>query len=96
MPRKRNTKKAPSVYLLAIFFKDGLKYNHWVGNLVMKTVDDVTFQKIKETRQVRNDKINNFKMEILDEGALDKVLTVPENNLDGKIPRKKIYEIIDN
>ena len=31
-----------------------------------------------------NDKSNNFEMDILDEYALDKALTVQENILDGK------------
>ena len=35
-------------------------------------------------------------MEIIDEGALDKALTVPENNLDGERTWKTIYVVIDD
>ena len=48
----------------------------------MKPVDDMAFNKRKATREGNNDKSDNFEMEILDEGALNKVLIFPDNNLD--------------
>ena len=45
----------------------------------MKPVYVVEFQKIKPIREDSNDEIDNFEVEILDEGALDKSLEVPEN-----------------
>ena len=44
----------------------------------MKPVDTVVFQKRKAPREGKNDKIDNFEMEILDECALDKALEGPE------------------
>ena len=41
----------------------------------MKPVDDMVFQKRKQTRKGKNDKRENFEMDIIDEGALDKALT---------------------
>ena len=61
----------------------------------MKKVDDVAFQKIKSTREGNNNKSSFFEMDILDEGALDKALTVPEK-LYTKNPWKKIYQVIGN
>ena len=60
----------------------------------MKPVDYAEHQKVKATREVKNYESDNFEMEIIDEGALDKVLTVPEKTLDKQnwIP---IYEVID-
>ena len=43
----------------------------------MKPVDAVVFQKIKSMREGNNDESNNFEMDILDEVALDKSLSVP-------------------
>ena len=45
----------------------------------MKPVDDVEFQKRNAWREVKNYKRDNFEMEILDEGALDKALEGPGN-----------------
>ena len=56
------------------FFKDGPHNNHWVRHSVMKPVDAVAFQKRNSLREDRNDKSDNFEMEIHDEGALDKAL----------------------
>ena len=44
----------------------------------MKPVDDVVFHKIKSMRDENNCKSYNLEIEILDEGALDKALKVPE------------------
>ena len=71
------------VFILTNFFKYGLQDNHCVGYSVMKLVDYVAFQKIESMREGNNDESNNFEMEILDEGALDKVLTFPGKTLDG-------------
>ena len=57
-----------------LILKYGLQDNHWVGNSVMKQVDAVVFQKRKALRYGKNDKSNNFEMEIIDEGDLDKAL----------------------
>ena len=59
-------------------------------------IDAVAFQKRKAIRKGNNYQSKNSEMEILDEGALDKVLTVSGNTLEGKPLRKKIYEVIDN
>ena len=40
----------------------------------MKPVDSVKIQKIKSVREVTNDEIKNFEMDIIYEGALDKSL----------------------
>ena len=45
-----------------------------MGHLVMKPVDTVEFQKRKAPREGNNNGINNFEMEILDEGLLDKAM----------------------
>ena len=44
----------------------------------MKPFNSVEAQKRKATRKGKNDKSDNFEMEILDEGALDKALEGPE------------------
>ena len=56
----------------------GIKDNHWVGHLVMKHIDDVESQKIELIRKGDNDKSENFEMEILSEGELNKALIVSE------------------
>ena len=63
--------------LLAGFF-NGLKYNHWVRHSVIKSFDSMAFQKRKSTREGKNDKSDNFEMDIFDEVVLDKAQTVPE------------------
>ena len=74
------------MYYNKFFLKYGLKYNDWVGHSVMKPADTMASQKIKRTREGKNDESDNFEMEIIDEGALDKVLTVLKKTLDVKIP----------
>ena len=54
------------------FFKDGLQDNHLVGHSVMKPVDYVVSQKRRATREVKNDKSDNFKNYILDEGGANR------------------------
>ena len=44
----------------------------------MKPVDAMAFQKRKPIRKGNNNKINNFEMEIIDEGVLDTALTFIE------------------
>ena len=79
MPLKCNTKKIPFCMSSGkLFLKHGLKDDHWVGHKVMKPVDDVEFKKRKELREGKNDKSDNFEMEILDEGTLDKALESTE------------------
>ena len=50
---------------------------------------------LKKTREGNNVESNNFEMCILDGGTLDKVLTVPEKNLDEK-KQKRIHEVTVN
>ena len=66
------------MYSNKLFVKDDLKYNHWVGHYVINPVYAVAFQKRKETIERLDESSENFEMEILDEGALDKVPTIPE------------------
>ena len=61
----------------------------------MKQVDAVAFHKIKSMREGKNDESDNFEMEILDEGAIDKSLIFPEQTLYWKT-WKTIYEIIND
>ena len=62
----------------------------------IKPVDDVEFDERKLLREGNNEKMDNFEIEILDEGALDKALEGPEKKLDGEKPWKTIYEVINN
>ena len=51
VPLKHDTKKTP--FLMSsnkLFLNYGLKYYNWVRQSVMKSVDAVAFQKIKEMR----------------------------------------------
>ena len=82
--------------ILIRFFLNGIQDNHWIGPSVMKPVDDVVFQKIKLMGEGNNDENNNFDIDILDEGALDKTLTVTDKTLDEENPWKTIYEVIDD
>ena len=76
---KRNTKKTPfCISSKKLFLKYGLHEINWVGHSVMKPVGAVAFKKIKSLREVNNDKIINFDMDILDEGVLDESLEGPE------------------
>ena len=80
MPLKRDTKKNP--YFISstkLFLKDILQDNHWVGHSVMKPVVAVLFHKIISMGEGNNYESDNFEMDILDEGALDKALKVSEN-----------------
>ena len=80
MPIKLNTKKTTfSIYSTKLFLKGSLQVNHWVWKSVMKPVDDMVFQNIKLMRGGNNDESNNFDKVIIDEDALDKFLTFPEN-----------------
>ena len=53
-----------------------------VGHSVKKSVDSVEFHKINSMREGNNGNIDNFDMDILDEGALDWALTFPEKTSD--------------
>ena len=79
MPLKQNTKKTLFLmYFDRFFLKYGIQDNILVGNFAIKPVDDVAFQTIKATRKGNNKERDNFEMDILDEGVLDKALTFPE------------------
>ena len=80
---------------IKLFLKYGLQDNNWVGHSVMKPVDDMEFQKIRSMMEGNDYKRDNFEMEIIDEGAIDKALIVPEN-IYTKIIWKTIYEVIDD
>ena len=86
MPLKHDSKKIPfCMSYKKLFLKDGLQDNHWVGQSSMKWVD----------RWGKNDERDNFEMDILDEGALDKVLIIPEKEwMTPPLPWKTIYEVI--
>ena len=62
----------------------------------MKPVDAVAFKKIKATREGNNNERDNFEIEIIDEGALDKALAVPEQTLDRTLLWKTIYDVIND
>ena len=62
----------------------------------MKTVYYVVSKKKMEMREGNNDESNNFKMVIIDEGVLDKALTVHEGILNRETPWKTIYEVIND
>ena len=47
-------------------------------------------------REGNNYERKNFKMEIIDEGALDKVLKFRENTLDAGKSWRKFYEVVDD
>ena len=78
VPLKYNTKK--NLFCMSsnkLFLIDGLQSNNWVVHLVMKPVDAVAFQKRSTLGEGKNTKSDNFEMEILDEGVLDKYLEGP-------------------
>ena len=52
----------------------------------------MVLQREKATREGKNDKNDNFEMDIIQEGALDKSITVPEKHLTKKY-WKKIHEV---
>ena len=66
-----------------LFLKYGIQDNHWVGHLVMKLVDSVSYKKRKALRGGNNDKRYNFEIEVLGGGAPDKVLEGPGKTLYG-------------
>ena len=76
--------------------RDGLKDNRWVSNSVSNPVDATAFKKRKTIREGNEKYSENIKMEILAEGALDKVLTVPGKIIDAKQPYKILYKVIDD
>ena len=47
-------------------------------------------------REGNNYESKNFKMGIIDEGALDKVLTFRENALDAVKSWREFYEVVDD
>ena len=61
----------------------------------MKPVDDVEFHKIKSPREGNNYKSNKFRMDIIDEGALDKALEGPGKTLYRIKTWKIIHEVIN-
>ena len=75
------------------FLKDGLHDKHWVGYSVMKHFDAVAFNKINSLREGSNDKSDNFYMEIIDEGVIDKALEGPEKLIQKKT-WKSVYEVL--
>ena len=79
VPLKCDTKKTPfCMFSNQLFLKDGLHNNNWVGNSVIKHVDATELKKRKAPRERTNEKSNNFEMEIIDKGALNKALEGPE------------------
>ena len=48
----------------------------------MKPVYSAEFQKRRALREGKNDKIDNFEIDILDEGVLDKAMGGPGKTLD--------------
>ena len=59
------------------FVKYGLQDIHWVGHSIMNTVDAVAFHKRKAIKEGGDDHSENYEMEIIAEGELDKALMVP-------------------
>ena len=55
----------------------------------------MVFQNRKSTREGKNDKSDNFEMDIIYEGALNTALEVPAK-IKMKGTWKKIYEVVDN
>ena len=56
MPLKQDTKK--TTFFISsnkFFFKEGLQDNHWVENLVMKSVYALAFKKQKKTDEGNHD-----------------------------------------
>ena len=58
---------------------------------VIKPVDDVEFNKINALREGNNDESDNFKIQILDEGALDKTLEGPGKIQTKIFPEDNLY-----
>ena len=56
-----------------------------------KPIDAVAFQKINATKEGNNYQSKNFEINILDEGVLDKVLTVLEDTHMGKTPENSLW-----
>ena len=81
------------MYFNRLFLEYFLNDNHCVSHSLIKPVDAVTFKRIKELREVNNDKSDSFEMAILDEGALYKALEGPKK-LNTEKTRNIIYEVI--
>ena len=54
----------------------------------------MAFQKIKAIREGKNDQSENFEMKILDEGALDKAMPVPQETPDGNNPVRQFMRLL--
>ena len=90
------TKKEPLLYIFRkLILKDEKTNNHCAGHSVMKPVDAEQFQRRKDIKEGGNKKNDDFDMDILREGALEKALNAEKNTPDGKQPQKNIYEVID-
>ena len=59
---------------------------HWVGYSVIIPVDAEYFLKRKDIQEVGDKKNDDFDMDILREGALEKALNAEKNTPDGKQP----------
>ena len=66
---------------------------HWVGYSVIIPVDAEYFLKRKDIQEVGDKKNDDFDMDILEKGYLEKVLNPKKKNRYGKQPRKTIYEV---
>ena len=62
--------------------------NHWVVNPVIKPVDAESFQRIKYENEGGNEKNDDFDMDILEEGYLDKALNAEKKTPEEKKTRK--------
>ena len=57
----------------------------------MKPVGVVLFKNRKAMREGNYESIENFEIEVIDEGSLYKVLVVPEKSMNTKKPGKYIW-----
>ena len=73
------------VCLLEKKLKDSLEDDYWIEHSVMQPVDAVDVQKINPMKEGKYYKCDDFEMNIIDEVALDKALTVT-----GKLQTKKL------
>ena len=62
----------------------------------MNPVDVTSFKNMRKTREGNYESSENFEIEVLAEGAPDKLLIVPEKSTGTKKPLKTIYEVIDD
>ena len=83
--------------ILYIFRKYSLKVgkmdNFWVGHSVVKPVYAESFQRRKDIKKGGDGENDDFDMEILVEGALEKAKIV-KNKTPDKNPQKTIYKVI--